>query len=112
MWWRHGPPLRGGLGALLESVLVDTVGEPLTELIVDAVRMWATAQGLDARNAQIGGATAALLLGSASTFWVQATTAHIRMPTVLFVAWGFRALARYRNAGGSPAPPHHPDVLR
>lgn len=42
-----------------------------------------------------GGVAAALLLGTAPTFWVQATTANIRMPTLLFCAWGFLALARY-----------------
>ena len=65
-------------------------------LIAAAVRMWATAWGFTSRAAQAGGLAAALLFGSASTFWAQATIANIRMPTMLFAAWGFLALARYR----------------
>lgn len=51
-----------------------------------------------------GGITAALLLGTAPTFWVQATTANIRMPTLLFCAWGFLALARYGIAKPAAQP--------
>ncbi len=64
-------------------------------LIAIAVRTWATAWGFTSRAAQAGGLAAALLFGSASTFWAQATIANIRMPTMLFAAWGFLALARY-----------------
>ncbi|HOU14981.1 MAG TPA: DUF2723 domain-containing protein [Anaerolineae bacterium] len=65
-------------------------------LIAAAVRAWATAWGYSTRAAQAGGVAAALLFGSASTFWAQATIANIRMPTMLFAAWGFLALAHYR----------------
>ena len=65
-------------------------------LIAAAVRTWAMTWGFTSRAAQAGGVAAALLFGSASTFWAQATIANIRMPTMLFVAWGFLALARYR----------------
>lgn len=34
-----------------------------------------------------GGLAAALALGTSTTFWAQATTANIRMPTLFFVAW-------------------------
>jgi hypothetical protein len=64
-------------------------------LIAAAVRTWVTAWGYTARAAEAGGLAAALLFGSASTFWAQATIANIRMPTMLFAAWGFLALARY-----------------
>ena len=67
-------------------------------LIAAAVRTWATAWGHGTRAAQAGGLAAALLFGGASTFWAQATIANIRMPTMLFAAWGFLALARYRVA--------------
>ncbi len=81
-------------------------------LIAAAVRTWATAWGFTSRAVQGGGVAAALLFGGASTFWAQATIANIRMPTMLFAAWGFLALARYRatltsNAyGGSQSAAH------
>jgi len=65
-------------------------------LIAQAVRTWASPWGYTARAAEAGGLAAALLFGGASTFWAQATIANIRMPTMLFAAWGFLALARYR----------------
>ncbi len=64
------------------------------------VVIWARATGASERQAAVGGAIAALVLGIASTFWAQATTANIRMPTLLFTAWGYLALARYRAARG------------
>lgn len=68
-------------------------------LIWRAVAMWAKSLGYNASASQLGGMIAALSLGSATTFWHQATTANIRMPTILFTAWGFLALARYTQAG-------------
>ncbi len=67
-------------------------------LVAAAVCTWATTWGYSTRVAEAGGLAAALLFGSASTFWAQATIANIRMPTMLFAAWGFLALARYRAA--------------
>ncbi len=67
-------------------------------LIAQAVRVWAGAWGYPTRAAMVGGLAATLLFGGASTFWAQATMANIRMPTMLFEAWGFLALARYRAA--------------
>jgi hypothetical protein len=49
-------------------------------------------------NAYLGGFVAALALSAAPTFWAQATTANIRMPTMLFTAWGFLALGQFANA--------------
>ncbi len=66
-------------------------------LIARAVRTWATSWGYRRRAAELGGLAAALLFGGAATFWAQATVANIRMPTMLFAAWGFLALARYRK---------------
>ena len=68
-------------------------------LTAEAVRTWATAWGAKPRAAWTGGLAAALLLGSAATFWAQATIANIRMPTMLFAAWGLLALAHERAAG-------------
>ncbi len=70
-------------------------------LVAEVVRAWGEGWGLSARAGALGGAGAALLLASAPTFWAQATTANIRMPTLLFAAWGFLALAHY--GGGDAA---------
>ncbi len=53
-------------------------------------------------SAYLGGFVAALVLSAAPTFWAQATTANIRMPTMLFTAWGFLALGQFASAD-------HPD---
>lgn len=59
---------------------------------------WAESLGYRKSAAQLGGLIAVLSLGSATTFWHQATTANIRMLTVLFTAGGFLAFARYEQA--------------
>ncbi|MGC9399760.1 MAG: protein O-mannosyl-transferase family [Anaerolineae bacterium] len=71
-------------------------------LVTEAVRLWARHWGASRSAAWTGGLSAALLLGAAPTFWAQATTANIRMPTLLFIAWGFAALAHY-SAQTEPA---------
>lgn len=71
-------------------------------LTSEAVQLWARSWRLPARAARIGGLLSALLLGSAATFWAQSTIANIRMPTLLFTAWGFLALAHYRHAKKAP----------
>ncbi len=67
-------------------------------LTAQAVEQWAAAWDVDRRAARLGGWAAALALGSAATVWAQATIANIRMPTLLFTAWGFLALAQFRAA--------------
>ena len=67
-------------------------------LVMEAVRTWAETWGLERRAALTGGLAAALLLGAAPTFWAQAATANIRMPTLLFAAWGFLALAQFKRS--------------
>ncbi len=67
-------------------------------LVLGAVRSWAESWGLARRHALLGGLGAALLLGGAPTFWAQATTANIRMPTLLFASAGFYLLAEYQAA--------------
>lgn len=71
-------------------------------LVAESVRVWAMAQRVQSCPALLGGIAAAALLGSAPTFWAQATTANIRMPTLLFGAWGFLALAHYSHPAASP----------
>ncbi|MDF1514648.1 MAG: DUF2723 domain-containing protein [Anaerolineae bacterium] len=64
-------------------------------LVYKAVVKWCRKCNQNAHSAQIGGLGAVLLLGSAGTFWAQATIANIRMPAMLFTAWGFCILADY-----------------
>ncbi len=45
-----------------------------------------------------GSLAAVLALGTATTFWAQATTANIRMPTAFFTAWCFYLLIAYRQS--------------
>jgi hypothetical protein len=49
-------------------------------------------------NGVWGGLAAVLALGSATTFWAQATTANIRMPTAFLTALCLYALAAYRQS--------------
>ena len=72
-------------------------------LLYAATRVWALVVGQTERAARSGGLIAALLLGSAATFWAQATIANIRMPTLLFTAWGFLALGHYAAHPGKRA---------
>lgn len=60
-----------------------------------ATRLWARHLGASPRLARMGGLAAALALGSATTFWAQATIANIRMPTLFFAALALYALARF-----------------
>ncbi len=74
-------------------------------------------------QSSLAGVLAAALLGVSTTFWAQATTANIRMPTAFFTAvcvsllvmWSRSRVARHRRSGigdqGSDQPvtssPHH-----
>ncbi len=69
-----------------------------------AVRTWAQGWGYGRRTAAAGGLIAALTLGGAATFWAQATTANIRMLTMLFTAAGFWALAHLYAAAETDRP--------
>jgi hypothetical protein len=60
-----------------------------------ATRLWARHLGASPPLARLGGLAAALTLGSATTFWAQATIANIRMPTLFFAALALYALARF-----------------
>jgi hypothetical protein len=51
-----------------------------------------------ATGSTLGGLAAAVILATATTFWAQATTANIRMPTALFTAACVYALVKYQRA--------------
>ena len=67
-------------------------------LLARATRTWAESLGAPRGTAAIGGLAAALALGTATTFWAQATIANIRTPTALFAAWALDAMARFAAA--------------
>lgn len=46
----------------------------------------------------LSGVLAAALLGTSTTFWAQATTANIRMPTTLFTALGVSLLVKWSHS--------------
>lgn len=48
----------------------------------------------------LAGVLAAALLGTSTTFWAQATTANIRMPTALFTALGVNLLVGWSRSRG------------
>ena len=50
------------------------------------------------RGGMWGGAAAALALGTATTFWAQATTTNIRMPTAFLTALCLYSLAAFRES--------------
>ena len=98
--WVHLAPL-GSLAFrlnLLSAVLAATT----LALTAQAVSLWSETWGLARRAALTGGIAAAVLLGSSPTFWAQATTANIRMPTLLFGAWAYLALAQYQRGLAEP----------
>jgi len=71
-------------------------------LCMKCVQQWARELGMARAPGSVGGIAAVLALGTAATFWAQATIANIRMPTMLFTAWGYLALAHYQAAKDDP----------
>ena len=67
-------------------------------LVSAAVRRWSEKGEGPTTAGCLGGLVAALALGTAPTFWTQATIANIRMPTLFLAALGFYALARFTQA--------------
>ena len=78
------------MSALLAATAVTLLGA--------ATRRWARKFGATSPAALVGGLAAAFTLGTATTFWSQATIANIRMPTVLAAALALYALARFADA--------------
>jgi hypothetical protein len=56
-----------------------------------------------------GGLAAVLALGTTTTFWAQATTSNIRMPTVFFTAWCLYSLIAYRASRNTEYATHNKD---
>lgn len=48
-----------------------------------------------------GGLAATIALGTCTTFWAQATTANIRMPTMFLMAWCLYEIARFKANSSS-----------
>ena len=71
-------------------------------LCLKSVQKWAGELGMGRAPGSVGGIATVLALGTAATFWAQATIAGIRMPTMLFTAWGYLSLASYQAAKDEP----------
>lgn len=69
-------------------------------LVAKATRVWARRLGGSPLPAMASGLAAALALGTATTFWAQATVANIRTPTAFFAALALYALSRFAAAPG------------
>jgi len=64
-------------------------------LVARATRLWARRLGASPLMALTSGLAAALALGTATTFWAQATIANVRIPAVFFAVLALYALARF-----------------
>lgn len=64
-------------------------------LVARATRLWARRLGASLLAAVASGLAAALTLGTATTFWAQATIANVRTLAVFFAALALCALARF-----------------
>ncbi len=67
-------------------------------LAAQATRLWARRLGASPLAALAGGLAAALTLGTATTFWAQATIANVRTLAVFFVALALYGLSRFAAA--------------
>ena len=67
-------------------------------LIARATRLWARQLGASPTVALGGGLAAALTLGTATTFWAQATIANVRTLAIFFAALALYGLARFATA--------------
>ncbi len=80
LFWAPPATAINWLSALLAALTLMLVGRTVRQLTGSA---WA-------------GVCAAGVLGFSTTFWAQATTANIRMPAALAVAWAVERLTAYR----------------
>lgn len=67
-------------------------------LVARAVRLWAGRLGARPGLRVACGVAAAVALGTATTFWAQATIANVRTPAVFFAALALYGLARFASA--------------
>ncbi len=67
-------------------------------LVAQATRRWAHRLGASPSVGLISGLAVSLALGTATTFWAQATIANVRTPTAFFAALCLYALSRFSTA--------------
>ena len=88
------PALRLNLmSALLAAGTLTLVGATVRRMMTPAPIF---PRSLGAGEGVWAGLAAALALGTSTTFWAQATTANIRMPTVFFVAWCLYQISSFK----------------
>jgi len=73
------------MSAVLAAGTLTSVGAIVRRMVGGRAGIW-------------GGLAAVLVLGTATTFWAQATVANIRMPTAFFTAWCLNLLMAYRQS--------------
>jgi hypothetical protein len=84
-----------GTPAYRLNVMSGIIAAGTLVLVARATRLWARQLGASSLVTLAGGLAAALTLGTATTFWAQATIASKRPFTVFFVALALYALSRF-----------------
>ncbi|MCX8068374.1 MAG: DUF2723 domain-containing protein [Anaerolineae bacterium] len=84
-----------GIPALRLNAMSAVLAAVTVLLMARAACLWARSLGASPLLAIACGLATALTLGTSTTFWAQATTANIRMPTLFFGALALRGLARF-----------------
>ncbi len=88
-------PWRPALGLNLMSALLAAL---TLKLVFDSTRhIIAQTCPANEKAGLWGGLAAALALGTCTTFWAQATTANIRMPTLFFMAWCLYEISNFQT---------------
>jgi hypothetical protein len=95
----------GGTPAYRLNLMSAVLAAGTLVLIARATRLWSRRLGAAPLVALTGGLAAALTLGTATTFWAQATIASKRPLTAFLVAIAFYALARFATVDA----PREPD---
>ncbi len=90
-------PLPGTTPAYRLNLLSGLLAAGTLIAVARATRIWARQLGASRFEALVGGVVASLALGSATTFWAQATVANIRTPAILLAALALYALARFSS---------------
>ncbi len=90
-------PLPGTTPAYRLNLLSGLLAAGTLIPVARATRIWARQLGASRFEALVGGVVASLALGSATTFWAQATVANIRTPAIFLAALALYALARFSS---------------
>ena len=90
-------PLPGTTPAYRLNLLSGLLAAGTLVPVARATRIWARQLGASRFGALVGGVVASLALGSATTFWAQATMANIRTPAIFLAALALYALARFSS---------------